>query len=143
MSKFVVIKRKVLFGDCDPAGIVYTPRFAVFAIEAVDSALAIMLGGSGGISSLMAFDILPPARSFSLEFLHPVTWDDELNMRVSVKEVRVHAFSFLIEGSIQDSNKGMDGKETLAFRAELTQVCVSPQTKKTVEIPPALKAKLL
>jgi hypothetical protein len=31
VSKTVVIKRKILFGDCDPEGIIYTPRFSYFA----------------------------------------------------------------------------------------------------------------
>ena len=134
MPKSVIIKRKVIFGDCDPGGIVYTPRFADFAIEAVDSALAIFLESTGGISALMALGVLPPARSLSFEFLHPVTWDDVLSIKVTVAEVRVHAFSFLIEGYLPDN--------TLAFNANLTQVCVSPETRKTIKIPDKLRVLL-
>ena len=134
MPKSVIIKRKVIFGDCDPGGIVYTPRFADFAIEAVDSALAIFLESTGGISALMALGVLPPARSLSFEFLHPVTWDDVLSIKVTVAEVRVHAFSFLIECYLPDN--------TLAFNANLTQVCVSPETRKTIKIPDKLRVLL-
>ena len=35
MSKTVVYEVQVMFGDCDPAGIVYTPRISYFVIEAV------------------------------------------------------------------------------------------------------------
>ncbi|WP_281557062.1 thioesterase family protein [Thalassomonas sp. RHCl1] len=134
MPNAITIKRKVLFGDCDPGGIVYTPRFADFAIEAVDSALAVLFESKGGISALISYGILPPARSLSFEFLHPVTWDDELDIRISVEEIRVHAFCFLIEGYLAD--------DTLAFSARLTQVCVSPETKETIKVPKALKARL-
>ncbi|WDD97051.1 acyl-CoA thioesterase [Thalassomonas actiniarum] len=134
MPNAITIKRKVRFGDCDPGGIVYTPRFADFAIEAVDSALAVLFERKGGISALMNFGIMPPARSLSFEFLHPVTWDDELSIKVSVDEIRLHAFCFLIEGYLADN--------TLAFSARLTQVCVSPETKKTVKIPEMLKVRL-
>ena len=30
-----ISKRTILFGDCDPAGIVYTPRIGYFVVEAV------------------------------------------------------------------------------------------------------------
>jgi hypothetical protein len=40
----ITINRKVLFGDCDPEGIVYTPRFSYFALEATHEAMHIMLG---------------------------------------------------------------------------------------------------
>ncbi|MFT6816141.1 MAG: acyl-CoA thioesterase FadM, partial [Sphingobacteriales bacterium] len=33
-----------MFGDCDPEGIVYTPRFSYFALEATHEAMHIMLG---------------------------------------------------------------------------------------------------
>jgi len=133
MSKIVVIKRKILFGDCDPEGIVYTPRFSYFAVEAIHEALSIWLKGPG-LRTLMSYNILPPARAFSLEFLHPVTWDDELTMNVSVAEVGKHSFSFSIEGSI----KG----DIPVFTAKLTHVCVAPDTKKVVMVPARLSALL-
>lgn len=43
----VFIKRTVLFGDCDPEGIVYTPRFSYFVLEAVQEALGSGWEGRG------------------------------------------------------------------------------------------------
>lgn len=54
----VFIKRTVLFGDCDPEGIVYTPRFSYFVLEAVQEALGVWLGGPG-LRTLLGFRILP------------------------------------------------------------------------------------
>ena len=133
MSNTVFIKRKVLFGDCDPEGIVYTPRFSHFAVEAMHDALGVWLKGPG-LRTLMEFGILPPARSLSLEFFHRVTWDDELTMKVSVAEIGVHSFSFSIEGYIM--------KDTLAFTANITSVCLSPDTKEVVEVPENLRRAL-
>ena len=42
-----ITTRTVLFGDCDPAGIVYTPRIAYFVIEAIHEFLSDRLGGEG------------------------------------------------------------------------------------------------
>jgi len=133
MSTIVVIKRKILFGDCDPEGIVYTPRFSYFAVEATHEALSVWLQGPG-LKTLMGFDILPPARALSLEFLHPVTWDDELTMNVSVADVGEHSFSFIVEGFIKN--------EIPVFTAKLTHVCVAQDTKKVVMVPERLRALL-
>jgi len=133
MPSIITIKRKVLFGDCDPEGIVYTPRFSYFVVEAVHEALNVWLKGPG-LRTLMGFDILPPARAFSLEFLHPVTWDDELYIQVTVASIDEHSFSFLIKGFI--------AKDILVFTANLTHVCISPDTKKVVNVPDKLKALL-
>ena len=133
MSNSIIIKRKVLFGDCDPEGIVYTPRFSYFAVEAIHDALSVWLDGPG-LRTLMGFDILPPARAFSLEFLHPVTWDDELSMKVTVDNIGEHSFSFLIEGSIAAG--------IIVFTANLTHVCISPETKKIVHVPDKLRVLL-
>ena len=133
MSSIITITRKVLFGDCDPEGIVYTPRFSYFAVEAVHEALNVWLKGPG-LRTLMGFNILPPARVFSLEFLCPVTWDDELSIQVTVDSIGEHSFSFLIKGFI--------AKDILAFKANLTHVCISPDTKKVVREPDKLRELL-
>lgn len=133
MASPVIIKRKVLFGDCDPQGIVYTPRFSYFVLEAVHEALGVWLQGPG-LRRLMGFDILPPARAFALEFLHPVTWDDELALEVSVSNVGAHSFSFAVEGRLPSG--------IVAFTASLTQVCVCPQTHEVVVVPAQLRALL-
>jgi YbgC/YbaW family acyl-CoA thioester hydrolase len=133
MTDPVFITRQVLFGDCDPEGIVYTPRFSYFAVEAIHDALSIWLK-KPGLRALMDFGILPPARAFSIEFLHPVTWDDELNIKVKVVNLGVHSFTFSVEGFI--------GKDIAAFSASLTQVCVSPETKKRVAVPEQLRLML-
>ncbi|WP_258880897.1 thioesterase family protein [Pseudomonas aeruginosa] len=104
-----------------------------FVLEAVQEALGVWLGGPG-LRTLLGFRILPPARAFSLEFLHPVTWDDELTMQVGVSNVGTHSFSFSVEGRLSP--------DVVAFTASLTQVCVSPDTREVMEVPAQLRALL-
>jgi acyl-CoA thioesterase FadM len=143
----------VLFGDCDPEGIVYTPRFSYFAVEAIQDALTLWLdehpnnsnnvkGKSGGLRKLMGYDILPPARAFSLEFHHPVTWDDVLSIKVWVCQVSERSFSFQVEGRLETSRLN-DAKDILAFTAKLTQVCMCRDTQKSIPIPEALRTRLV
>ena len=71
--------RTILFGDCDPAGIVYTPRIAYFVIEAIHEFLSDRLGGEG-LRKVFAMGILPPARALSIEFLSSMTWDEVISI---------------------------------------------------------------
>lgn len=152
IQKVITIQRTVLFGDCDPEGIVYTPRFSYFSVEAVQDALAIWLDEkpnnskketpkSGGLRKLMNHGILPPARALSLEFHHPVTWDDELAIKVWVCDITNRSFSFQIEAWLESSRLS-DLENILAFSAKLTQVCVSRDNHKSMILPDDLRKRL-
>lgn len=125
----ITIHRKVLFGDCDPEGIVYTPRFSYFALEATHEAMHRLLGAPS-ITTLKKMGVLTPVRAFDLEFLAPVTWDNELRLEVGVAEIRPHSFSFSVRGFLD--------AETLAFLASITYVTVSSDKKAKTQVPEAL-----
>lgn len=131
MSPPFVHRRRILFGDCDPGGIVYTPRISHFLIEANLAFLQ-----SRGCSERRMFDlgVAPPARAMSLEFLKPMTWDDELEVYVSVKEIRTHAIALAFDGRVR-------GETT--FRGELTMVCISKETVRPVPVPAELREAIL
>ncbi|MES2821662.1 MAG: thioesterase family protein [Pseudomonadota bacterium] len=128
-----VTLRKILFGDCDPAGIVYTPRIAYFVIEATHDFLSHRLGGEG-LRTLFAMGILPPARALSIEFLSPMTWDEEIAIEVRCDEPKTSSFTFAVEG------RQASGRVT--FLATLTQVCICPETQQPVPLPDALRQAL-
>ena len=128
------VTRRVLFGDCDPAGFIYTPRIPSFVVEATLDFLSARLCAPA-VRRILELGILPPARALSVEFLGPLTWDDEIDIHVTVSEVRTHSFSFAVEA--------VDSKGSPAFKAQLTHVCVSPETKQPVEIPAALRRALV
>ncbi|MDX9669121.1 MULTISPECIES: acyl-CoA thioesterase [unclassified Pseudomonas] len=133
MPDAVFVNRTVLFGDCDPAGVVYTPRFSYFAVEAIGIALDRWVGAPG-LRTLMGFNILPPVRAMSIELLAPVTWDDEMIIKVGVAKLGEHSFTFLVEG--------FSGKGVLSFTANITHVCISPDSKEVVPIPAPLRVLL-
>jgi 4-hydroxybenzoyl-CoA thioesterase len=122
----------VRFGDCDPGGVLYTPRMSYFVVEAILDFLTERLAGPAE-RRILDMGVFPPARALSIEFLKPMAWDDELEIHVGVKELRTHAISFSVVGYLA-------GKK--AFLAELTQVCVSPQTGRPTAIPVALRKAL-
>lgn len=125
--------RAILFGDCDPAGIVYTPRIGYFVVEAVGDYLAHLLGGPG-IRKIYQMGILPPARALSIEFLAPMAWDELIDIHVSHQPPGNSSFTFVLEAR--------NAQQQVTFRASFTQVCVDPESKQPVPLPQALREAL-
>jgi acyl-CoA thioester hydrolase len=70
----------------------------------------------------------------TIEYLSPLVWDDNLEIEVTVKEVRPHSFSFSLVGCKSSGD--------VAFHASLAQVCVSPKTLRPVAVPESLRVAL-
>jgi len=128
-----ITSRTILFGDCDPAGIVYTPRITYFIIEAVHDFLTHILGAPA-IREIFAMGILPPARALSIEYLAPMSWDEIINIAVSSKELTTTSFTFLVEARNRSNE--------VTFSSTFTQVSISPETKRPTPIPQALREAL-
>lgn len=129
-----ITTRTVVFGDCDPAGIVYTPRIAYFVIEAIHEFLSHRLGGEG-LRKVFAMGILPPARALSIEFLSPMTWDEVISIEVGSEAPGTTSFGFAV--------KGRQASGEVTFRASMTQVCICPESKQPIALPDALRQALL
>ncbi|MBT2749100.1 MULTISPECIES: thioesterase family protein [unclassified Lysobacter] len=125
--------RVILFGDCDPGGVVYTPRIAHFVVEAGLAFLSQALGGPAA-RRLFGMGVLPPARALSIEFLHPMTWDEAIDIDVSVERVGEHSFTLSVRAA--------NAEGIATFRGTITQVTVSPQTMRPVPLPLELRAAL-
>ncbi|MBF7728940.1 acyl-CoA thioesterase [Pseudomonas sp. N040] len=128
-----VTKRTILFGDCDPAGIIFTPRVGYFVVEAVQEYLTHLLGGSG-LRQISRMGVMPPARALSIEFLSTMTWDDVIDIQVSHQPAGTSSFTFLLVARNAAGN--------VTFRASLTQVCVDPESRQPVPLPQALREAL-
>lgn len=126
-------RRTVLFGDCDPGGALYTPRACHFVVESILDFQAWLLGGPAA-RTILEMGILPPAKAISVEFASPLTWDDVIEMEVTCSAVGESSFSCDVAARRPAGE--------LAFRARLTQVCVSPDSKRPVALPVALRAAL-
>ena len=125
--------RVILFGDCDPGGVIYSPRVAHFVVEAGLAFLSHALDGPAA-RRLFSMGILPPARALSIEFLHPMTWDEAIDIEVSTERVGDHSFTLLVAAT------NVEG--TATFRATITQVTISPETRRPVPLPLELRVAL-
>jgi 4-hydroxybenzoyl-CoA thioesterase len=113
---------------------IYTPRVAHYVIEAVLDFQTDLLGGRAA-RALLALGVLPPARSMQADFLAPLTYDDELELEVSCIEIGVSSFTCEVQAR--------RCADQVAFRARVTQLCVSPATRRPVELPEKLRAALV
>jgi acyl-CoA thioesterase FadM len=125
--------RKILFGECDPAGILYTPRICEYVVESALLFLTMVLDQPFE-RFIFSQSMSLPARNIDVDFLKPLTWDDKIDLYAKVCDVRKHAYTIEITAL-------NDAGET-AFAGRITQVCISTENKSLAPIPDRLRAAL-
>ncbi len=128
----VIVRRRVLWGECDPAGVVYTPRFADYLAAAFGwferVVLAPVNGDNGGPT------VATPMKALSLEFSRTLRPNDIFDMVVHVEDVRERTFDLRITG------KSPEG--ALLFAGSLTPIFVSLPDFGRVEMPRPMQRAL-
>jgi YbgC/YbaW family acyl-CoA thioester hydrolase len=129
----VVIRRRVKWGECDPAGVVYTATFSDYVISAAE-----LFYGS-------LFNTTPqrakreqgfgtPTRALAFDFSRSLYPDDEFDLTVIVKDIRNKTYV------LEMTARTLEGD--VIFEANLTPVCVARDERKSIEIPAAFRVAL-
>ena len=84
---------------------------------------------------MFAKDLTLPARNLTVDFLRPLTWDDEIEVRASLVEMRTHAYTVQVNA--------LNASAEVAFSGRVTQVCVGHKSKKVEPIPDRFREALL
>jgi len=130
----LTVRRRVRWGECDPAGVVYTATFADYAISAAELFYGALFGTTPQrAKSDLGFGT--PSRALSFEFLRSLRPDDEFDMTVRVAEVRSRTYVLDIAGTTPQGEP--------VFNARLTPVCVARPERRSIDIPPAFRQALL
>ena len=95
-------KRMVRWGDCDPAGIIYTPKAIDYALETIENWLIEEIGISWmdmrnkgkGLASV----------KFGCEYLAPMKAETFINVSLNVKNLGESSIDLFIEGFDAHSN---------------------------------------
>jgi len=124
---------KVPFGHCDIAGIVYTPRFADYCIEAVEQFLQNEIGLNWYAINIDG-DFSNPVMRMEVDFHHPVEIGDDLELAVRVTRIGRSSFTVTISGS-----KSADGSAAphACFTGTLVLAFVDLKAKTSIPIPAA------
>src|SRR5437868_3736297 len=120
------VRRRVKWGECDPAGVVYTARFSDYVISAFELFMRHLVDEPGCDT---------PAKALSFEFRASLRPGDEFEMTVLVVDIRNRTFDLEING------RDLDGKHL--FRARLTPITIQRSDRsRAIELPATLRERL-
>ncbi len=129
----VVIRRRVKWGECDPAGVVYTVVFS----EYVMSAAELFYGALFQTTPQRAKDAQgfgTPTRALAFDFQRSLRPDDEFELTVLVAAIGRSSYALEITA------RTLPGEGV--FSARLTPVCVASHERRPIELPDAFRAAL-
>lgn len=129
----LIVRRRVLWGECDPAGVVYTPRFADYAASARDYWFRHVLRHDDRPTPGER-RITYPMRAMQFDFRSMLAPDDLFDMTVTLREVRTRSFTLSVEAR--------HARGSVTFLASMSQVAFDQALGKAVPIPPPLDARM-
>ena len=130
----LVIRRRVKWGECDPAGVAYTVSFSEYVISAAELFYEAL------------FDMPPqrakreqgfgtPTRALAFDFRRSLRPDDTFDMTVSVADVSSRTYVLDVTARTPQGE--------VVFVATLTPVCVARDERRSIDIPAAFRQALL
>lgn len=130
----LTVRRRVKWGECDPAGVVYTATFADYVISAAE----LFYGALFGTTPQRAKRELgfgTPSRALSFDFMRSLRPDDDFDMTVRVADVRGRTYVLDIIATTPQGEP--------IFNARLTPVCVARPERRSIDIPADFRQALL
>ena len=128
-----IVRRRVKWGECDPAGVVYTVTFAEYVISAAELFYGSLLDGTPQrVKDEYRFGT--PSRALAFDFRRSLRPDEEFDMTVSVTAINSRTYTLEITAR---TPAGED-----VFAAQLTPVCVVRGERKAIEIPVPFRGRL-
>jgi 4-hydroxybenzoyl-CoA thioesterase len=133
MAAPFISEETVQFRHCDPAGIVFYPRYFELINDFVEAWFARGLGAS--FHDLhMGRAIGTPLASVQCDFLSPSSWNDTLRQTLTVRHIG--GASVRIDVLFQGTDGGV------RLRASLTVVTIDLGTMRSMRIPDDLRAAM-
>jgi 4-hydroxybenzoyl-CoA thioesterase len=126
-------QRRVLYGDCEPSGVIYTPRVFNYAIEAVEEWYVEVLGISW-MDLVCKREEGAPFVSASCEFLSPMVPGQTITSAVWV--IRSGG------ASVEFAVMGYDAKGVPCFDARLVACFIYQDGFKTMRIPEVFRTRI-
>jgi len=127
MSKTIIFEVPVMFGDCDPAGIVFFPNFSKW-MDASSLNFFVQCGVPTWRELVKTTGIIgTPLLEIHTKFMRPATYGETLQIHTSVQEWRSKTFT--------QKHLVMRGDELLCEGTETRAFCIRP-----AETPDRIKA---
>ncbi len=131
----VTVRRRVKFGECDPAGVVYTPVFSEYSLSAYQWFLQAMLGGPM-FQEMKRVGFDSPIKALTFEFRNMLVTEQVFDMICRVTDIRTRTFDVEITGrSTTETPHDI-------YVSKLTPIMLSRSEHRSIEIPVELRQKL-
>lgn len=128
-----VVRRRVRWGECDPAGVVYAGRFTDYLLSAVMLFHEHVLGGFSEAYRKQA-GIETPCKGMTLTFDRAL-WPNEIfDMLVSMGEIRTSSYDVHVKAALPDGSP--------VFSGTFSPVCIPRDERRSIPIPDAMRQKL-
>ncbi len=136
MSKTVIYEVNVMFGDCDPAGIVFFPNFSKW-MDAASLNFFVKNGVQPWRELVKTTGIIgTPLLEINTKFMRPATYGETLQIHTSVEEWRDKVF--------QHKHVVMRDTDVLCVGTEIRAFCIKhpddPSRIKSIPVPEDIKA---
>ena len=127
------LRRKIKWGESDPAGIVYTPRFHDYLMEAIDAWLETVIGIDWfRLNTEMGLG--SPMVHTSIDYHSPVRPGDILDVKVTLDHIGSSAYTLEIGGYKADG--------THVFQGKAVSVVISRETWKSHPMPDEYRERM-
>ena len=128
-----VVRRRAKWGECDPAGVVYTVSFSEYVISAAELFYGFLFEGTPQrIKDRYGFGT--PTRALEFYFRQSLRPDDEFDMTVSVRDIRTRTYVLSIDARTPEGEG--------VFHALLTPMCIARGERRAIEIPAVFRTAL-
>ncbi|MCZ6605894.1 MAG: hypothetical protein O7C63_07090 [Alphaproteobacteria bacterium] len=125
--------RRVNWGDCDPAGIIYTPRAVDYVVETVEAWYHEVLGTSSAKLNIEEQTGRPTVR-FEIDFISALPVDSQIVCELRLE--RVGRTSLTVQVTAHD------GKDKIYFRASMVSCLVEKPAFKPKEFPAEMRERI-
>jgi 4-hydroxybenzoyl-CoA thioesterase len=129
----VVVRRRVKWGECDPAGVVYTPVFSEYAVSAFQFFMESLMGHPLQ-ERLEALDVRTPLRALAFDFRQSLWPDQYFDMKVNVADISNSTFDVSVQ--MLDDQGGAIATVTM------TLICVAFAVRQSRPIPAEIRERL-
>jgi len=129
----VTIQRRVKWGECDPAGVVYMVNYGEYVVSAYELLMAVLLD-EGLLKGKARHGVALPAKEFGIEFYASLRPDEDFLMTVEIADIRTRTFDLTVHGTSAANGR--------VFLAKLTLIAVDPTTRTASPLPERLVHKL-
>lgn len=129
----LVVRRRVRWGECDPAGVVYTATFADYVISAAELFYGVLFDTTPQrAKSEQGFGT--PSRALSFDFRRSLRPDDVFEIAVIVGAIKERTYVLDMTASTPEGD--------VVFTAQLTPVCVARDERRSIPIPASFRDAL-